>query len=474
VITPDSPDRQYSTRLRTALVLTGSGTDGAYQAGVLRALHEAGIRIDLVAGRGVGAVGAMFAAMDGAARLWDGKGIWRVPGAKLFYRWRVALRVAGWALAAAGAMLALPLVLLIIAAGIALAGMLLTFVGLERAGTAANATYSSWIEYLFSPTALPTVVPRLVVLAAIVAGIAALVGVVAASLPNRARRRSRYGLAGRLFGGPLGANELVERSETELWNLIRGAATLAAPPSAELGRRYVELVAENLGQPGFRELLLSVHDMDSRRDLVFALLSPSQRGRFFTRPGADATRLAEAFDLNGAARDHAIDALVGALAIPIASEPHLLTFAPEGPWRGETHRLCDRPGALLRLIEEVAAAGAEQVIVVSALPGQGRPHELSSERGDLRGHAGEVLRAFETAGLRDVLEHWSGRFAGLFVVRPAHNPLGPLDFGGVYDERSDRTHTLAELVDRGYEDAYRQFIEPVVAASGDRLETVQP
>ena len=64
--------------------------------------------------------------------------------------------------------------------------------------------------------------------------------------------------------------------------------------------------------------------------------------------------------------------------------------------------------------------------------------------------------------MRDALEHWTGRFAGLFVVRPAHNPLGPLDFDGVYDERSDRIHTLAELVDRGYEDAYRQFIEPVV------------
>ena len=31
-------------------------------------------------------------------------------------------------------------------------------------------------------------------------------------------------------------------------------------------------------------------------------------------------------------------------------------------------------------------------------------------------------------------------------------------------------HTLGELVDRGYEDAYRQFIEPVVGASGDRIE----
>jgi hypothetical protein len=75
--------------------------------------------------------------------------------------------------------------------------------------------------------------------------------------------------------------------------------------------------------------------------------------------------------------------------------------------------------------------------------------------------------------VRDTLEQWTGRFAGLFVIRPAHNPLGPLDFDGVYDERSDRIHALTELVDRGYEDAYRQFIEPVVAASGDLLEAVQ-
>ena len=40
-------------------------------------------------------------------------------------------------------------------------------------------------------------------------------------------------------------------------------------------------------------------------------------------------------------------------------------------------------------------------------------------------------------------------------------------------QRSDRRYTLAELVDRGYEDAYRQFVEPVVAASGDRIASVQ-
>jgi hypothetical protein len=473
VITPESPDRLYSTRLRTALILTGSGTAGAYQAGVLRALHEAGIRIDLVAGRGVGAVGAMFAAMDGSARLWDEKGLWRSASAGQFYRWRPALRIAGWAATVALAVLALPLALLLIAALIALAGMLATFVGLGSLGSAANGFYSRWIELLFAPSALPTVVPRLAVLAALVAFGAALVGVIYSSLPNHVHRRARHGFVGRLIGGPLAATPLVDSCAGELWNLIRGAAPLSLPTSVELSRKYVELVTENLGQPGFRELLITIHDMDARRDLVFALLGPAQRARFFTRPGTDGTRASEAFDLCGAARDHAVDAFAAALSMPVATEPHLITFAPEGPWRGETHRACDRPGGLARLFEEVAAAGAEQVIVAAPLPPQGRPHELSSERGDLRGHAAEALAAFEAAGLRDVLEQWTGRFAGLFVIRPTHNPLGPLDFGGVHDERSDRTHTLGELVDRGYEDAYRQFIEPVVAASGDRLETVQ-
>ncbi len=455
-------------------MLAGSGTAGAYQAGVLRALHEAGIKIDLVAGRGVGVIGAMFAAMDGGARLWDDNGVWRRPAAAKFYRWRRSLRVAAWAMAGAGAILALPIALLLLAMAIALAGMLLTFIGLDSAGTAANAAYSRWIEALFAPTAVPTYVPRLAVLAALVALVAAAAGVVASSFSNRAKRRSGHGLAGRLVGGPLSATALRERCCAELWNLIRGAAPLASPPAVELGRRYVELVAENLGQPGFREVLVAVHDMDTRRDLVFALLAQTHRSRFFTRPGGEsAARTAEAFDLGGAARDHALDALSAALAIPIATEPHLMTFAPEGPWRGETHRVCDRPGSLARLLEEAAAAGAEQVILVTALPPQGRPHELSAERGDLRGHAAESLAAFETAGVRDALEHWNGRFSGFFVVRPAHNPLGPLDFDGVYDERSDRIHTLAELVDRGYEDAYRQFIEPVVAASGDLLEAVQ-
>jgi hypothetical protein len=214
--------------------------------------------------------------------------------------------------------------------------------------------------------------------------------------------------------------------------------------------------------------------MDARRDLLFALLGSGHRQRFFAR-SATGARAAEAFDLAGTSRDHLMDALAGALAVPVATDPHLLVFASEGPWRGETHRICDRAGSLARLLEESAAAGAEQVIVLSASPAPARAHELRSGRLDLRGRAGEFLAASEAADLRDALEQARAvtRFTAVHVIRPAHNPVGPFDFAGVYDEQSDRQSALAELVDRGYEDAYRQFIEPVVAAGGERISAVQ-
>jgi hypothetical protein len=475
VITPDAPDRVYSTRLRTALVLTGSGTAGAYHAGVLRALHEAGVKIDLVAGRGIGAAGAMFAAIDGGSRLWEPGGIWKGHAAPGFYAWRTPLRIAGWALVAAGAVLAVPLVLLALSVVLAIAGLLITLVGFGTAASALTSGYSAWIARIFEPSALPTSIPRLVLFAILVAAGALAATTAYATFRSTAKRRVRQGL-GWVVGAPLSTTKAFDAFAAGLWHLIRGAAPLAAPERQELGRRYVELLAENLGQPGFREVLLIAHDMDARRDFVFALLADAHRPRFFGRPlgGDKGDRAAEAFDLAGVARDHAIDALAGALAMPIATEPHLIRFAPEGPWRGETHRLCDRQGSLARLLDEVAAAGAEQVILLAAAPHPGRAHELSAGRTDLRGLAGEPLASFEAAAVRDMSEQFAGRFAGLFVIRPSHNPLGPLDFQGVYDERSDRRQTLGELVDRGYEDAYRQFIEPVVGAGGEAMQAVQP
>lgn len=474
MITPDAPDRAYSTRLRTALLFSGTGAAGAYHAGVLRALHEAGVKIDLVGGRGIGAASALFAAIDGGARLWEPAGIWKDRSATAFYGWRAPLRYAGYALLAAGLVLVLPLALLAAAVVVGLAGLVLALLGLDAAGGALTAWFTRWVDTLFLPTALPTVVPRLVLFALLATAAILAAALIASYLREPMRRRSRHGFLWRLIGAPLSAQSLTARCGAELWNLIRGAAPLAAPAPTELARRYVELLTENLGQPGFRELLVTAHDMDARRDVVFALLGSAHRARFFSRMAAEpGTRVVEAFDLSGVARDHALDALEAALAVPLATEPHLVRFSSEGPWRGEAHRLCDRPEGLARLIEEAAAAGAEQVILVSAAPRQGQAHELSAGRADLRGRAGEQLGAFEAASLRDALEQFTGRFASLFVIHPSHNALAPLDFGGVYDERSDRRQTVAELVDRGYEDAYRQFIEPVVGAGAEPAESVQ-
>ncbi|HEY2432367.1 MAG TPA: patatin-like phospholipase family protein [Vicinamibacterales bacterium] len=471
MITTDAPSettRPYSTRLRTALVLTGTGTAGAYHAGVLRALHEAGLRVDIVAGRGIGAVAALFSAVDGGQRLWDPAGLWKQGRLAKAYAWRQPLRVAGWALVAAAALLAVPLVVFAFGIVAALVAVLLSLVTLDRASTAVTSAYARGLDALFSPSALPTVVPRLIVLCLVIAAAALAAGVAGEVWRAPARRRTRNASLWRLIGAPCSTRLLLDRTVGELWNLVRGAAAIPPPPRPELGQRYADLLSENLGQPGFRELLVVTHDLDARQDLVFALLSDGFRQRFFARPGGGAGRAAEAIDLAGAGRDHLIDALAGSLAIPIATAPHLVRLAADGPWQGEVHRTCDRAASLRRLLEEVAAAGAEQLIVVSGAAPSARAHDLSTARIDPRGRAAEQLAAFEAADLRDALEP-AGVFANVYAIRPGHNPVGPLDFAGVYDERSDRPFAVGELVDRGYEDAYRQFIEPVVAAGADRL-----
>jgi hypothetical protein len=102
----------YSPQLRTAVLLTGNGTGGAYHAGVLRALHEAGVKIDVMSGRGVGIVCALFGAIDAGAKTWEDGGVWRRRPAIRMYEWRGALRWAA-AIAIAGvAVLAFPLLVL--------------------------------------------------------------------------------------------------------------------------------------------------------------------------------------------------------------------------------------------------------------------------------------------------------------------------------------------------------------------------
>jgi hypothetical protein len=453
----------YSPQRRTALVLTGTGADGAYHAGVLRALHEAGVKIDLVAGRGVGVIGALFGAVDGAQRLWDDKGFWRSTTVARFYRWRPAPRFVAWALAASVAIVALPIAA--VAAGLIVfpVDFLLKIVGGSGApGLVAG--YLSFAEEAFAPAALPTWLPRLVLL---VLGAAAAIALVDGL--RSGDRRLRGGAWWRLLRAPLDGGAIAAQCWHTLWDLIRGAAHLAEPPSAELAQRYTEMLTENIGQPGFRELVIVAHDVDARRDLVFALVAEGRRRDLIRRTTSDAAdaRRADVIDLAGVDRQLLADAVGASLAVPIATDYHHVTFNPAGYWRGETHRLGDRPASLVRLIDELIELGVQQIVLAAATPAMQGPHTLGHAPLDPRGRLGELLQSTEASVVHDATTTTAG--VRIFSIRPTHNPIGPLDFAGGYDDRSHRRQPLSELIARGYEDAYHQFIEPVVGASGEWL-----
>jgi len=464
-------NRRYIPQLRTALVLTGTGTAGAYHAGVVRALHEAGVKVDLVAGRGVGAVGAMFTAIDGGSGLWESDGVWRNAGVSRLYRWRRTLRVAGWIVLAALATLVLPMVAL---AGAAVAypfGYLFELIGVE-VGTTIVSAYAQLVDTVFAPTAFPTFIPRLIVIAVVILLALLLVDTFVSSVRRVPRRRVRGDLWWRLLGTPLEVSAAVKWFSGGLWQVMSGASRIAVPDNKDLGERYAELLGDNVGQPGFCELLIVTHDIDARRDVSYALLAEPHRAAYLTDvPGSDeAGRLLEVVDLLTEPRRLAFDAFASSLSLPLITEPRFVSHAPESAWRGETHRVSDRLASASRLLDEVARAGAEQVILVSACPVAPGPHTLAVDRYDIRGRAGQYLLSSETAALQDALQSVGSKFQAVFHVRPRHNPMGPFDFAGCYDKESDRLINLDELVNRGYEDGVRQFVEGVVAESGDLID----
>ena len=419
----------YSPDRRTALVLCGTGADGAYHAGVLKALQEAGVKIDVMAGHGVGAAAAALAAVDGASRLWSEKGIWREGAARSLYQLKLSVRLAAWV---AGLLTVAGLAALLLALGDGGPPRWLVFVALVLAGTI-------------------------------------LVVLVGAAMERRAPVRRFAGAKAwwRVLGAPLDAEPASSAFAAALWELLHGGGPVARPTPAIVGRRYAEVLAESVGQPGFRELMIVATDLDSRRDVVAALLREPFR-RDFVAPRTGEERQSEIIDLVGTGRDLALDVIAAALTPPVACDPHLVTFGVDTYWRGETHRLCDRPGACTRLLDELAAAHVTQAILVSAVAAPHVPHRLAAARLEPRHRLGEFLAASESAALRDARLIASLRFDSVHVISPGHNAIGPFDLSGAYDEASDRWTDLAELMNRGYEDAYRQFIEPVVGASGEQ------
>jgi hypothetical protein len=453
----------YSPQLRTGVLLTGVGTAGAYHAGALRALVEGGIKIDVIAAHGAGVLTALATAVDGGPRVWDSSGPWTDPRLRHAYRWRFALRAAWVGLLASIALLLSPLLVLVLAAVVYGAATLAALV--SATGTAASlvATYQGLIEALFDPPILPTILPRLLVLAVFVIVAVLAVAAYGAARHERSRRRVTGAFWWRLLSSPLDAAEPAATCLDTLWRLVGGAAAGARPALPEIGRRYVDVLADNFGQPGFHEVIVAVHDLDARRDLVGGILAAPARAAFEAhRDEADAD--GSLVDLTGPQRDTLASFVAGACRLPIGTDPGTLEFAFDSYWRGERHRVADRPELAVRLVDELLRIGVEQIIIISPAALPALPSSMRARPIDLRGRVGELVRSMESAALVDAMAVARSRSPAVFVVRPEHNPIGPFDFSGVYDEASDRRLTLAALIEQGRVDGYRHVVEPAVAA----------
>ena len=456
--------REYSPKRRTAVVFTGTGTTGAYHAGVLRALDESGVKIDLVVGSGTGAITAAFAAVSGGAALYGKGGLWDGASWRAFYRLRPALRASLLLLGVSFAIIALP-VLLGLLLGILLP--LLLIADRVSPGSASRALSVLWV----APEALSG--PYLAAQAVPVLALAVLAVVVLGSVYWR--RRSRLAEA---FEAYLDAEPGLDRLRRSLWEIARGAALSGAPASeAELGRRYVALLSENLGELGFRELIVRVADLDRGRALAFALLREQDPQRVYE----------DMVDLRAPGQGALLfDAIATGLLFPVAMPLRRVAFPKGSVHAGETHRLTDAslvPGCG---IEEALAAGAEQVVVVTGTPEEiGLP---TRRRGPLA-RIDATLRALEQQATAEIdatertnrivgtLGHrvpggrgaWEDPATGelarevdLWVIRPRRRTLGPTELDGASDPATEVLQTTDDLVERGFRDAYRQFIEPVV------------
>jgi hypothetical protein len=455
----------YSPQLRTGVLLGGSGTAGAYQAGALRAIIEAGVKIDVIAAHGAGVLTALATAVDGGSRVWDSAGPWTDPRLRWAYRWRPALRAAFLAFLGSLLLLLSPLIVLVLAGATYLLATLAALVSLSDTAASLVGIYRQTIEMLFDPPILPTLLPRAMVLAMLL--IAAILAVPAwyAIRRERSRRRVTGMFWWRLLSSPLDATEPGATCLETLWHLVRGASSDTRPQAAEVGRRYIDVLSDNFGQPGFHEVLVAVHDIDARRDLVAAVLAAPARAVFEDRHADRTARTTDLVDLTGPQRATLTSFLAGSLRLPLATEPAIIEFPTDSPWHGERHRVCDRPELAMRLVDELARLGLEQVIVISPAPPPAQPHTLRSRPIDMRGRLGELMRSMETAALADTVAAARSRFAQVFVVHPDHNPIGPFDFGGAYDESSDRHRTMSELIAQGHADAYRILVEPGAAAA---------
>jgi hypothetical protein len=469
--------REYSPKRRTAVVFAGSGTAGAYHAGALKALDESGVKVDLVVGTGIGAFSAACAAVSSGPRLYTTDGLWSRISRVTVVRPRTLLVAIAAILGLSFAIFLLPLLV-----GLLLGILSTVLLIVDRFSPGVFAAFLAWMtsvsDQVSSGYVAALAVPG-VLISLLVLGF-----VVWAWVAKRRRVPELFETA--LSTGP--ARTMLLES---LWEVARGTAlTGRAPSAAELGKRYVGLLVENLGQPGFRELVLRTADLETGEPLLLHVLSEEHKTRFATarrrRDGALAP-----LDLSSAGAAEVFFEAVLAGFVPAPAGTHSRVVFPKGtPRAGEVRRLGD--GMLVggAGLGEAIAAGAEQIVLVTAVPEtafaprvrRGLWASLGAMASALERQAvsrdldstERLNRIIETLGhdTPDGLRAWQDpatgrtyRWISLWVIRPERRSLGPLDLDGSQEPTTEVVDEVVDLVEQGYKDACRQFVEPVVGAA---------
>lgn len=449
----------YASEKRTAVVFHGSGAAVAYHAGALRSIDEAGVRVDVVVGSGSGVVAAAFAAVGAGSALHADSGLislWRdEPPARL----RAGLRALR-AIAIAGfAGLLLPAALAVIAGLLLPVWLLIDF---ARPGWLAEAAR-------FALAFAPGLRAFFMVCLAVPAFAAALLVVFRLARRFARRRRDPRDALESVFT----TEHLVDALKKQLWSAVRGADLSGRRPAdAELGERYAAHLDENLGQPGYREVVLRVCDLESGRPLRVTLVR-----------GAALRDAVDAREPDG--RALLVEALAASAALAPFLAPRRVSLKPPGRQAGVVRRVVESSLVGGAGLAEAIAAGAEQIILVTATPEEPQPPpdrigfraladavSAASERAALERELGEterLNRLIETVaplaagGRRQWTDPSTGRVlrpVPVFVVRPPRAALRPLDFPFAVEPGVETMTSLVDWMEQGRQDALAQFLAP--------------
>jgi hypothetical protein len=425
----------FSGRRRTAVVLTGEGTGIAYLSGVMKALDAAGVRVDIVVGRGAGALVAAFSALSAEEKIHGEGGILEALVATRPLRATFPVRLAALCLSISFAFFLAPALL-----GLASVVVLPLRAGLRLLSPNAADGASSWLSSLieaaepwyFASVAIPLIVFFVYVSVCIIAS---------------AWRRSlpkTLSIDASRFLDVTRAQAILQR---RLWQLVRGASTGEAPPDRKtLGEAYVQLLTSGFGQHGFRELVFYALDTESGDEVPFVILKDR-----FHRTSARAGLSAEPIDLTGYGRSIFFDALMAASSPPGLAPEVPIKLPGDSRFGGEVHRFTSSVLAAGSAIADAAAFGAEQVIYVTSASPAAKMEGSLWER-----LTGQALRR----GLEEDLRRVS-RDLPVFVIQPEADRLRPFELSGRPQLDGERLMPR-ELVGQGERDVERLFLRPVL------------